>query len=67
MVKIDFYSIDEMADKLKISKDTIYHRIHHGQAGKAIPPYIKSDGDIQFKVSDYEEWHKRLSQWRKNL
>ena len=67
MDKDDFYTIDEMAEKLKVSKDMIYQRIHQGQAGKAIPPYISSGGDIHFKVSDFEAWHNKLSQWRKNL
>jgi len=31
-----FYTIDEMAEKLKISKQAIYNKIHAGRAGKSI-------------------------------
>jgi len=67
MEKDDFYTIDEMAEKLNVSKNEIYHRINQREGGKAIPPYIKSGGDFRFKISDYEEWHEKLSQWRKHL
>ena len=37
----DFYTIDEMAKKLKVTKRSIYNQIHKGRAGKSIPPYVK--------------------------
>ena len=37
----DFYTVDELAKKLKVSKNSIYHQIHQGKAGDSIPPYIK--------------------------
>ena len=56
----DFYTVDEMAEKLKISKQSIYNQIHQGKASKSIPPYIKLGGLIRFKVTDYEDWYKNL-------
>ena len=56
----DFYTIDEMAKKLKVSKQRIYHQIHQGKAGISIPPFIKLGGLIRFKATDYEEWYKNL-------
>ena len=65
--KNDFYTIDEMAEKLKVPKDSIYHQIHHGREGKSLPPFEKSGKNIRFKVKDYEEWVKNLSEWRKGI
>ena len=60
MNEVDFYTIDEMAEKLKIAKQSIYNQIHQGQAAKSFPPYVKLGGLIRFKVSDYKEWYKNL-------
>lgn len=67
MGKEEFYTIDEMAEKLNVSKNEIYHRINQHQSGKAIPPFIKSGGEVKFNKFEYEEWHNKLSNWRKHL
>lgn len=56
----DFYTIDEIAKKLKLSKQSIYNRIHAGRAGKSIPPYVKMGKLVRFRVSDYRDWYKKL-------
>ncbi len=56
----DFYTVDEMAKKLKVTKRSIYNQIHQGRAGVSIPPYVKLGQLVRFKVSDYEEWYKNL-------
>ena len=60
MNEVDFYTIDEMAEKLKIAKQSIYNQINQGRAGKSIPPFVKLGGLIRLKVTDYEEWYKNL-------
>jgi len=60
MDEFDFYTVDEMAKKLKVSKNSVYHQIHQGKAGISIPPFIKLGNLIRFKVTDYEEWYKNL-------
>ena len=55
----DFYTVDEMAKKLKVKKKSIYNQIQ-GKVGLDIPPYIRLGGRIRFKVTDYEEWYKNL-------
>ena len=67
MGKEEFYTIDEMAEKLNVSKNEIYHRINQRQSGKAVPPFIKSGREVKFNKSEYEEWHNKLSNWRKHL
>ena len=67
MGKEEFYTIDEMAEKLNVSKNEIYHRINQHRSGKAIPPFIKSGGEVKFNKFEYEEWHNKLSNWRKHL
>ena len=56
----DFYTVDEMAKKLKVSKNSIYNQINRGRAGKSIPPFIKLENLVRFKVTDYKEWYKNL-------
>ena len=60
MTKNDFYTIDEMAEKLKMSKQSIYNRIHLGRAGKTILPYVKVGKLVRFRSSDYLDWYKKL-------
>ena len=60
MNKVDFYTIDEMAEKLRVTKRSVYNDIHKGNAGISIPPFVKLGGRIRFKVTDYEEWYKNL-------
>ena len=60
MSEDDFYTVDEMAEKLRVTKQSIYKQINQGRAGKSIPPFIKFGGRILFKVTDYEEWYKNL-------
>ena len=65
--KDDFYTIDEIAEKLKVTKKSILNQIHQGRAGKSIPPYIKIGQLVRFPIKDYEEWLENLSEWRKNI
>jgi len=60
-VEEQFYTLDDMANLLKVSKQSIYNQIHQGKAGQSIPPYIKLGGLIRFKVSDYKPWYQNLS------
>ena len=60
MTKNDFYTIDEMAEKLKMSKQSIYNRIHLGRAGKTIPPYVKVGKLVRFRNSNYLDWYKKF-------
>ena len=60
MTENDFYTIDEMTEKLKMSKQSIYNRIHLGRAGKTIPPYVKVGKLVRFRSSDYLDWYKKL-------
>ena len=56
----DFYTVDEMAEKLKVSKNSIYNQINRGRAGKSIPTFVKLGQLVRFKVTDYEDWYKNL-------
>ena len=60
-VEEQFYTLDDMANLLKVSKQSIYNQIHQGKAGQSIPPYIKLGGLIRFKVSDHKRWYENLS------
>ena len=55
-----FYTIDDMASILKVSKKSIYNQIHQGQAGISIPPFVKLGGRIRFKASDHKRWYEDL-------
>ena len=48
----DFYTVDEMAEKLKVTKRSIYNQIHQGRAGKSIPPFVKLVQLVSFKVTE---------------
>jgi excisionase family DNA binding protein len=60
MNEVDFYTVDEIAEKLKVSKNSIYNQINRGRAGTSIPPFIKPGQLVRFKVTDYEDWYKNL-------
>ena len=60
MGEADFYTVDEMAEKLKVTRQSIYNKIHAGRAGKSIPPYVKMGNLVRFRVSDYRDWYKKL-------
>ena len=55
-----FYTIDDMAKILKVTKRSIYNQIHKGRAGTSIPPYVKLGQLVRFRVSDYKEWYDSL-------
>ena len=55
-----FFTIDEMASMLRITKQSIYNKIHAGRAGKSIPPYVKVGKLVRFRTSDYRDWYKKL-------
>jgi len=52
MTKNDFYTIDEMASMMKITKQSIYNKIHAGRKGVSIPPYVKVGKLVRFRNSD---------------
>ena len=56
-----FFTIDEMASMMKITKQSIYNKIHAGRAGVTIPPYVKVGKLVRFRNSDYRDWYKNLS------
>ena len=60
MIKKDFYTVDEMAEKLMITRQSVYNKIHAGRAGKSIPPYVKMGNLVRFRNSDYQDWYKKL-------
>ena len=60
MGEADFYTVDEMAEKLKVTRQSIYNKIHAGRAGKSILPYVKMGNLVRFRVSDYRDWYKKL-------
>ena len=60
MNEVDFYTVDEMAEKLKITRQSVYNKIHAGRAGKSIPPYVKMGKLVRFRASDYQDWYKKL-------
>ena len=59
-VEEQFYTVDDMAKILKVSKNSIYHQIHQGRAGGSIPPYIKLGNLVRFRVSDHKRWYENL-------
>ena len=56
----ELYTIDEMASILKITKKSIYNKIHTGKSGIDIPPHVKMGGLIRFKRTDYLKWYSNL-------
>ena len=56
-----FFTIDEMASMMKITKQSIYNKIHAGRAGVTIPPYVKVGKLVRFRNSDYLDWYNNLS------
>ena len=56
----ELYTIDEMAALLKISKKSIYNKIHLGKSGEEIPPMVKLGGLVRFKRTDYLNWYSNL-------
>ena len=55
------FTIDEMASMMKITKQSIYNKIHAGRAGVTIPPYVKVGKLVKFRNSDYRDWCNNLS------
>ena len=55
-----FYTVDEMASILKVTKNSIYNQIQRGKAGGSLPPYIKLGKLIRFRNSDYRDWYNTL-------
>ena len=60
-VEEQFFTIDEMASMMKITKQSIYNKIHAGRAGVTIPPYVKVGKLVRFRNSDYRDWYNNLS------
>ena len=59
-VEEQFFTIDEMASMMKITKQSIYNKIHTGRASVTIPPYVKVGKLVRFRNSDYRDWYKNL-------
>jgi excisionase family DNA binding protein len=51
----DFFSVQELADKLGVSKDTVYRLIRKGEL-----PYHQIGRAIRFRWADVEEYLKRV-------
>ena len=60
-VEEQFYTVDDMAKILKVSKNSIYNQINRGRSGDSIPPYIKLGNLVRFRVSDHNRWYENLS------
>jgi len=60
MDEFDFFTVDEMAKELKISKNSVYYQIHQAKAGISTPPFINLGNLVRFKVTDYDEWYNNL-------
>ena len=59
-VEEQFYTVDEMASIFKITRQSVYNKIHAGRAGVLIPPYVKVGNLVRFRNSDYRDWYKNL-------
>ena len=59
-VEKQFYTVDEMASILNITRQSVYNKIHAGRAGVSIPPYVKVGNLVKFRNSDYRDWYKNL-------
>ena len=59
-VEEQFYTVDDMAQILKVSKNSIYNQINRGRAGNSIPPYIKLGNLVRFRVSYHKRWYENL-------
>jgi|GEM_PF-6619197 excisionase family DNA binding protein len=59
-VEEQFCTVDEMASILKITRQSVYNKIHAGRAGFSIPPYVKVGNLVRFRNTDYRDWYKKL-------
>ena len=59
-VEEQFYTIDDMAKILKVTKRSIYNQIHKGRAGTSIPPYVKLGALVRFRLLDFNKWYDGL-------
>jgi predicted DNA-binding transcriptional regulator AlpA len=58
-----FYRVEEIAEFLFVSKQTIYNHIYQNtnfQSNIPLPPYIKINGRILFPVAEFETWLKNM-------
>ncbi|PAY03174.1 DNA-binding protein [Pseudoalteromonas sp. HM-SA03] len=54
-----FYRIDEIADLLYVSKQTLYNQINSNKKNGSkfsIPPYIKLHGRLLFPIDEFDHW-----------
>ena len=56
----DFYTVEDVAKKMRMTPGAIHSAYNHGQSGKSIPPSIKLGRRRMFKVTDYNEWYDSL-------
>jgi DNA-binding transcriptional MerR regulator len=54
----DFYTIDEVADLLRVRPGTIRNRLWRGDA--TLPPSVRNGRRRLFPVVGYADWKKRL-------
>lgn len=60
-IKQQFYTLDEVADAMRISKQTLYNKLCDNRKGKSehlLPPYIKQGGKTLFPISEFHNWIK---------
>ncbi|WP_440590625.1 helix-turn-helix transcriptional regulator [Rheinheimera fenheensis] len=60
-MKILFYRIDEVAQLLHVSKQTLYNHINHNKRSvnkHPLPPFIRVNGRLLFSVNEFEAWVK---------
>ncbi|RLV59182.1 DNA-binding protein [Parashewanella curva] len=65
-----FYTSDEVAEVLCITKQTLYNKIHENERLKKnhpIPPFIKSGGKTLFPIKLFNEWVSQQLQSAKCL
>jgi hypothetical protein len=58
MMGKDFYTVDEVAELLRIRPGTIRNRLWHGDA--TLPPSVRNGRRRLFPVAAYAAWKKQF-------
>ena len=64
-----FYRLEEIAELLHSSKQTLYNQINHNKKKAPtypIPPYIKFHGKLLFPIEEFEEWLSKQPRFHSN-
>jgi len=54
-----FYRLEEIAELLHLSKQTLYNHINHNKSSDQkypIPPYIRIHGRLLFSIKEFDAW-----------